>query len=436
MTDIKKSLVLISAIFLSTLLFGNSPLKDGYYRITGDDNQYLSPGNQVYEIRTSVDGEINILSVNFIKNEMFFYRFDFDNKVFSDKSSVSDTFKPYKTDMGYILQHKMTGLFVNRTEDGSLSLSAWKDRTLWNFESIQPKDNRIYTIQNRNSGTFFDISTSWYQMNYGNGVIRSINRNGSGLDGNRGAPDQFCAITKDTTSNKYIIQPLHSLLIWDKNGNILNLNDKDNRNSSKFDIYPVQISGQIYYLIKQGNMYLTRNYNFTSNIGDTAYWRLEEHERYLYPDNISEYYYIKSAYSKYYWDMAKSGQKVVDSVNDGTNIIQLYEKWDDNDRDRRFRFIPTGDYPYINIQVELVNGKHYYLSVKNDGSNKLEIVQKASELSKFILEKTSLDIFLIRTKNGNKAVDIVYGIFENETEIKVWDAHYGINQKFTIDTNW
>lgn len=435
MIDIKKRIMLISAIFFSSLLFGNSLLKDGYYRITGDDNRYLTPDRQVYEIRNSGNGEIKILSVNFIKDELFFYRFDFNNKIFSDKSFTSDLFTVLKSDRGYVLQHKVTGLFVNRSKSGTLSLGAWKDRTLWTFDSIQPKENRIYTIQNRYSGRFFDVGGSWYQMWYGGWDVRNINREGSGIDNNRGAPDQFCAITKDPNSGKYKIQPLHSLLIWNNSQNRLDLTDNSNNNSSLFNIYPVEISNKIYYLIKQGNRYLNQNFQFSSSITDFTYWDLQGHERYLYPDNISEYFFIKTAYHDFYWDMPGSGQTIVDKVNDGSNFLQLYGKHDDNTKDRKFRFIPTGDYPYVNIQVELVDGKFYYLAMK-DNNYDLELVQESSDRTKFKMEKTSLDIFIIKSQKANKAVDIYNGNFNNHSRIILWDAHYGISQKFTIDTNW
>ena len=138
-------------------------------------------------------------------------------------------------------------------------------------------------------------------------------------------------------------------------------------------------------------------------------------------------FHVKAAYSNKYWDIGGRG---AETNKNGKRLII----WDlDDGADRKYRFVPSGDYSWVYVQIQ--NGGKV-LDIVGDGGKNGEEIQiwdiSGKDDQKFAVQFTSPTTFSLRTKSW-KAIDMKGAkINDNSTHLIEWDAHYGPAQQFQL----
>ena len=235
-------------------------------------------------------------------------------------------------------------------------------------EMIPPLASR-YSIQNLMSKKFIDLPGGAPNQDKKNGKIQLWDMDYQ--------PDRYFSLSATKGENEYfVISPLHTTYYFDvENGS------KDDRanirlwdlNNTSAQLFKFVYAGapMTYYIINKNSgkaidaseSQVHKNgckiFQYKFHGKDNQKWKLHKIPTWSMPDK-NQAFYIKTAYSNKYFDLPGGGK---DTNKNGLN----FKIWDfDRGGDRKYKFIPSGDHSWINIQVQ--NGGKY-MAIPSNSNN-------------------------------------------------------------------
>jgi len=257
-------------------------------------------------------------------------------------------------------------------------------------------------------------------------------------------PDRYNMLTPAPINGYYHIQPLHSNFVWDleggnvANGTKLQLWDLNRSSAQQFRFVFAGSPMTFYIEHPASGRFLDANANsinqngcpiqlWDANGGNNQKWVLNYVKKWQLPPQ-NQAFQIKCAYSNKYWDIGGTGAE----TNKNGNKFIL---WDlDEGGDRKFKFVPSGDYSWVHIILQ--NGGRAVNLDGGDSKNgtKIELwdFQMGADNQKFAILFTSPTTFVLLTKHW-KSVDADGAkINDNGTGLQQWDSNFGKAQQFQL----
>ncbi|PWE00936.1 RICIN domain-containing protein [Marinilabilia rubra] len=259
-------------------------------------------------------------------------------------------------------------------------------------------------------------------------------------------PDRTIQISNEKDGNLFTLQPLHGKWVFDvegyshSKGARIQLYDKNKTPNQFFEfvyagapmVYQIRCfhSGKFLDASAGGiNQNGCKVQQWAGHNGDNQKWKLESVGPHWAAPPKDQAFFIRPAYSKKYWDLGGDGAET-------NKKGKRFKLWTLNGGgDRKFKFKPTGDHSWLNIQVQ--NGGRQVDckggKVKSNGTPLHLWDAHGGDSQKFAIKPTGPNTFVLLSK-GYKAVDIKSGdIHDNGAEIHLWSQHYGASQQFVIE---
>ncbi len=258
-------------------------------------------------------------------------------------------------------------------------------------------------------------------------------------------PDRTIEIKK-RKAGLYTLQPLHSKYVFDvagrskSNGAAIALWDYKGSSNQLFEfiyagapgVYNIKISHSGKFVDASGGKINQKGdavHQWKGHNGDNQKWKLEPVGQKWAKPPKHQSFYIRPAYSKKYWDLGGDGA----ATNKKGKRFKLWTL--NNGGDRKYKFKPTGDHSWLNIEVQ--NGGRRVdckgAKVKSNGTPLHLWDAHGGDAQKFAVKPTSKHTFVLFSK-GYKAVDVKGGkIHDNGAELHLWSKHYGPSQQWVLE---
>ncbi len=259
-------------------------------------------------------------------------------------------------------------------------------------------------------------------------------------------PDRYMKLDLSNIDDYYYIQPMNSNLVFDvdggkkDNGTPIQIWDKNSSEAQQFKFVYAGSPLTFYVVHRTSGKVIDASDNqigqnggkiqlWQLNYGDNQKWKLDMTTCWQIPPK-DQNFFIKAAYTNKYFDLPGRGAET-----NGNG--KAFAMWDnDEDGDRKFKILPTGDNSWVNIQVQ--NGGRFMAVPSNSNKEGEPIIlydKTNGNDQKFAIMFTSPTTFVIRTNNW-KAIDIQGGGSDdwkqNGAKLIQYNVHFGKNQQFQL----
>jgi hypothetical protein len=259
-------------------------------------------------------------------------------------------------------------------------------------------------------------------------------------------PDRTIEIKQRKSGKLYTLQPQHSKYVFDvaggskNNGADILLWDYNKGTNQLFEfiyagaprVYNIRIAHSGKFMDASGGNASkngTKVHQWKGHNGVNQKWKLEKVGPYWAKPPKHQAFFIRPAYSKKYWDLGGDGAE----TNQKGKRFKLWTL--NNGGDRMYKFKPSGDNAWLNIEVQnggrrvdVKGGK-----VRSNGAPLHLWDAHGGDAQKFAMKPTSRNTFILFSK-GYKAVDVKGGdIYDNGSAIHLWSPHYGASQQFVLE---
>ena len=347
----------------------------------------------------------------------------------------------------YYLQNAKSGLYLTAHGKGkAITQERFNkdDKQKWYFqktsgsEMAPPYTSRTYALENVMAQKVIDVPGAAPHQERKDGELQLWDMDDD--------PDRYVMLRKTGIGNYFYIQPLHSTEFWDVEGGKIG-NGTDIQlwpgNKTAAQQFEFEYAGEpLTYWIKNRNsgryVQAARNkikengsklHINDKNGGDHQKWKLHFFDKFHMPPK-DQAFFIKSAYINKYWDIGGDG---AETNKNGVN----FQTWDiGNAGDRKYKFLPTGDHSWLNIQVQNGGRQVDVEGQSKDAGAYLHLWDAHDgDSQKFAVQPTSPNTFVLRTKTW-KTADISGGLSDdwkkNGQELKQQYIHYHANQQFQL----
>jgi hypothetical protein len=259
-------------------------------------------------------------------------------------------------------------------------------------------------------------------------------------------PDRTIEIKQRKSGKLYTFQPQHSKYVFDvaggshSNGADIALWDYNKGTNQLFEfiyagaprVYNIRIAHSGKFVDASGGSASkngTKVHQWRGHNGANQKWKLEKVGPYWAKPPKHQAFFIRPAYSKKYWDLGGDGAE----TNQKGKRFKLWTL--NSGGDRMYKFKPSGDHSWLNIQVQ--NGGRRVdvkgSKVRSNGAPLHLWDAHGGDSQKFAMKPTSRNTFVLFSK-GYKAVDVKGGdIYDNGSAIHLWSPHYGASQQFVLE---
>ena len=349
----------------------------------------------------------------------------------------------------YYIQNVNSGLYLTAHGKNTILTQERKrniDSQKWHFGSadwssiwgpISSYDGKIYAIENVMAEKFIDIPGAAPNQKREGEVLQLWDMDYD--------PDRYVQLFGN--SSTFFIRPLHSNDVWDvkndgmETGTLIELDKRGKTLTNQHFKFKYAGAPNTYWIEHEASgKYLTASRSDieengckielgVKGRGDNQKWRLHPYQQ--WPEiPADQEFYIKSAYTDKYWDIDGEGAE----TNQEGKKIQMYDL--NNEGDRRYKFLPTGDKKWVNIQVQN-GGKYVKIEKGLDQAGTSLVLGKAQDgnSQKFLPQPTSPTTFALKTKKW-QSVDIRSEVSDvwkkNGAELILYKPHYRANQQFQL----
>jgi len=347
----------------------------------------------------------------------------------------------------YYIQNANSGLYLTETGEKSpiiLQKLAGSSNQQWKFENangqtdMAPFPNGRIALMNVKGKKYIDIPGSGLKIEQKGALVALWDMDFG--------PDRYMNVEASVVDGYSYLTPMHGLNRFHiqrsskDNGARLQLWEKRDSDVQQFKFIYAGSPMTFYVEQRASGKFLDAADATVGQNGcpvtlwDKKYTENQQWKVSYYPDwsmpDPNQKFYIKAAYTNYYWDISGSGA----ATNQNGAKFAMWEFGQEGDR--IYKIKSANFYSWVNFEVQ--NGGRYLDVPGNTNANKTQLQlwdNNNGNGQKFAIQPTSRNTFVLRTMNW-KAVDIKGGSSSDwkkkGAELIIYDLTFRANQQFVL----